>query len=152
MAGMIPVPSFAGIYATSKFAVRGMSDALRLALAPYGIGVSVLCPGLVRTRAMTAGDLYRAEHEHTGAQVELRDTVDGGIDPVEIGEIIATAIENNQPYIFPHGEFVPEVKAYFDEMLAAFPSELEMDERRRTGEERRAKMTAEAKALADSLE
>ena len=64
---------------------------------------------------------------------------------------IAKAIEANRPYIFPHGEFVPELKAYFDEMLAAFPAEFEMDERRRTGEERRAKMTAEAKALADAL-
>jgi hypothetical protein len=84
--------------------------------------------------------------------MELRDTVDGGIDPAEIGERVAEAIENNRPYIFPHGEFVPEVKAYFDEMLAAFPTEFTMDERRRTGEERRARMTAEAKALADSLE
>jgi NAD(P)-dependent dehydrogenase (short-subunit alcohol dehydrogenase family) len=152
MAGMIPVPSFAGIYATSKFAVRGMSDALRLALAPYGIGVSVLCPGLVRTRAMTAGDLYRAEHERSRPDVDLRDTVDGGMDPAEVGERVAQAIEENQAYVFPHGEFVPEVRAYFEEMLAAFPAEFEMDERRRTGEERRAKMTAEAKALADSLE
>jgi NAD(P)-dependent dehydrogenase (short-subunit alcohol dehydrogenase family) len=152
MAGMIPVPSFAGIYATSKFAVRGMSDALRLALAPYGIGVSVLCPGLVRTRAMTAGDLYRTEQEQGDAGGELRDTIEGGMDPAEVGEKVAQAIEENRPYIFPHGEFVPEVKAYFDEMLAAFPAEFEMDERRRTGEERRARMTAEAKALADSLE
>lgn len=151
MAGMIPVPAFAGIYATSKFAVRGMSDALRLALAPYGVGVSVLCPGLVRTRAMTAGDLYRGEHEQAHPAVELRETVDGGMDPTEVGELVAKAIEHNRPYIFPHGEFVPEVKAYFDEMLAAFPTEFTMDERRRTGEERRARMTAEAKALADSL-
>jgi short-subunit dehydrogenase len=148
---MIPVPSFAGVYATSKFAVRGMSDALRLALAPYGIGVSVLCPGLVKTRAMTAGDLYRSEHEHMGADIELRDTVDGGMDPLAVGEEVARAIEANRPYVFPHGEFVPEVSAYFDEMLAAFPAEFEMDERRRSGEERRAKMTAEAKALADAL-
>lgn len=152
MAGMIPVPSFAGIYATSKFAVRGMSDSLRLALAPYGIGVSVLCPGLVRTRAMTAGDLYRAEHEQSAPSIELRDPVDGGMDPAAVGELVAQAIEANRPYIFPHGEFAGEVRAYFEEMLAAFPAEFEMDERRRTGEERRAKMTAEAKAVADSLE
>jgi NAD(P)-dependent dehydrogenase (short-subunit alcohol dehydrogenase family) len=150
MAGMIPVPAFAGVYATSKFAVRGMSDALRLALAPHSIGVSVLCPGMVKTRAMTAGDLYRAGHNGTDAS-ELRDTIEGGMDPVEVGELVAKAIEDNRPYIFPHGEFVPEVKAYFDEMLAAFPTDFEMDERRRTGEERRARMTAEAKALADAL-
>jgi len=151
MAGMIPVPAFAGVYATSKFAVRGLSDALRLALAPYGIGVSVLCPGLVRTRAMTAGDLYRAEHEHADVPAELRETIDGGMDPAAVGELVVKAIEENRPYIFPHGEFVPEVKAYSDEMLAAFPTEFEMDERRRTGEERRARMTAEAKAVADAL-
>lgn len=150
MAGMIPVPSFAGVYATSKFAVRGLSDSLRLALAPYGIGVSVLAPGLVKTRAMTSGDLYRAGHAGT-VDEELRDTIDGGMEPLAVGEAVAQAIEHNRPYVFPHGEFVAELRAYFDEMLAAFPTEFEMDERRRTGEERRAKMTAEAKALADAL-
>ncbi|MBO9519842.1 MAG: SDR family NAD(P)-dependent oxidoreductase [Porphyrobacter sp.] len=150
MAGMIPVPAFAGVYATSKFAVRGMSDALRLALAPYGIGVSVLCPGMVRTRAMTAGDVYRQAHEGAAAG-DLRDTIDGGMDPMELGETVVQAIAQNQPYIFPHGEFREEVASYFEEMLAAFPTDFEMDERRRTGEERRARMTAEAKALADAL-
>jgi short-subunit dehydrogenase len=128
-----------------------LSDALRLALAPYGIGVSVLCPGLVRTRAMTAGDLYRGAHERADPAIELRDTLDGGMDPAEIGELVAGAIEDNRPYIFPHGEFVGEVKTYFEEMLAAFPTEFTMDERRRLGEERRARMTAEARALADAL-
>ena len=44
-----PVPAFAGLYATTKFAVRGMSDSLRLALGPYKIGASVLCPFFVPT-------------------------------------------------------------------------------------------------------
>lgn len=151
MAGMIPVPAFAGVYATSKFAVRGMSDALRLALAPYGIGVSVLCPGMVRTRAMTAGDVYRQAHESAAAG-ELRDAIDGGMDPLELGQTVVQAIAHNRPYIFPHGEFREEVASYFEEMLAAFPTDFEMDERRRVGEERRARMTAEAKALADALD
>ena len=151
MAGMIPVPAFAGIYATSKFAVRGMSDALRLALAPHGIGVSVLCPGMVKTRAMTAGEVYRQVHESDGGQGELRDAIEGGMDPAELGEIVVGAIERNEPYIFPHGEFREEVAAYFDEMRRAFPTEFEIDERRRASEDRRARMTAEAKALADAL-
>jgi hypothetical protein len=74
------------------------------------------------------------------------------MDPTELGELVAGAIAANRPYIFPHGELVPEVRAYFNEMLAAFPAEFTMDERRRTGEERRARMTAEAKAIADALE
>src|SRR5256885_14574091 len=38
-----------GIYNTTKFAVRGLSESLRASLAPHGIGVSVLCPGLVKS-------------------------------------------------------------------------------------------------------
>ncbi|BBC72550.1 SDR family oxidoreductase [Altererythrobacter sp. B11] len=150
MAGMIPVPAFAGVYAASKFAVRGLSDSLRLALAPHGIGVSVLCPGMVKTRAMTAGDLYRQAHEGDAAD-ERRETIEGGMDPFELGETVAEAIAHNRPYIFPHGEFREEVASYFNDMLAAFPTDFELDERRAASEERRARMTAEAKAMADAL-
>jgi NAD(P)-dependent dehydrogenase (short-subunit alcohol dehydrogenase family) len=54
MAGLIPLPSGGGLYATSKFAVRGLTDSLRLALGAHNIGVSVLCPGMTRTRIMEA--------------------------------------------------------------------------------------------------
>lgn len=37
------------LYTTSKYAVVGLSETLALELAPYGIGVSVLCPGPVAT-------------------------------------------------------------------------------------------------------
>jgi NAD(P)-dependent dehydrogenase (short-subunit alcohol dehydrogenase family) len=151
MAGMIPVPAFAGIYAATKFAVRGLSDSLRLALAPYGIGVSVLCPGLVQTRAMTGGAIYRQVHGGVAAAEATPDPISSGMSIDEIGERVAEAIEQNRPYIFPHGEFREEVAAYFDEMLAAFPTEFEMDDKRRESEERRARMTAEAKAVADAL-
>lgn len=151
MAGMIPVPAFAGIYATSKFAVRGMTDALRLALGPYRIGASVLCPGMVRTRAMTAGDIYRQAHAEGTQPEEKREAIANGMDPLELGRLVVRAIENNEPYIFPHGEFREEVAAYFDAMLAAFPTDYAIDPVRKAGEERRAKMTAEAKAIADAL-
>jgi NAD(P)-dependent dehydrogenase (short-subunit alcohol dehydrogenase family) len=41
----------AGIYTASKFAVRGLTECLRYNLAPYGIGVSLMCPGLTKTNA-----------------------------------------------------------------------------------------------------
>jgi hypothetical protein len=105
---------------------------------------------MVKTRAMTAGDIYRQTHEDGGSE-EKRDTIEGGMDPFALGNEVADAIAHNRPYIFPHGEFREEVAGYFEEMLAAFPTDFEMDERRRAGEERRAKMTAEAKAVADAL-
>jgi len=152
MAGMIPVPAFAGIYATSKFAVRGLTDSLRLALGPYRIGASVLCPGMTRTRAMTAGDLYREAHVTGEHAQDRRDTIQHGMDPYDVGLCVVDAIERNEPYIFPHGEFRDEVAAYFDAMLAAFPQDYEIDPQRQAGEERRARMTAEAKAIADAID
>lgn len=50
MAAFLPGPQ-AGIYTASKFAVRGLTESLRYNLAPYGIGVSLMCPGLTRTNA-----------------------------------------------------------------------------------------------------
>ncbi|MEJ2668470.1 MAG: SDR family oxidoreductase [Deinococcales bacterium] len=40
---------FTGPYNASKFALRAMSDALRLELAPWDIGVSIIEPGTVHT-------------------------------------------------------------------------------------------------------
>ncbi|MBO0798181.1 MAG: SDR family NAD(P)-dependent oxidoreductase, partial [Blastocatellia bacterium] len=60
IAAFIPGPG-AGIYTASKFAVRGISEALRWALAPHGIGVSTLCPGLVKS-AIYESDKTRPPH------------------------------------------------------------------------------------------
>jgi short-subunit dehydrogenase len=43
-----------GLYAATKFALRGHSEALRRELAPLGIAVSVVSPGFIRTE-MTEG-------------------------------------------------------------------------------------------------
>ena len=51
MAGVVSSPGL-GVYNASKFAVVGMSEALKTDLEPHGIGVSVLCPGMVRTRIL----------------------------------------------------------------------------------------------------
>ena len=49
MAGMISVPGMEP-YTASKYAVVGMSEGWAGQLAPENIGVSVLCPGFVKTR------------------------------------------------------------------------------------------------------
>src|SRR5271167_4903433 len=49
MAGMVSGLGFSP-YSASKFAVVAMSEGLAMHLRPLGIGVSVLCPGWVRTR------------------------------------------------------------------------------------------------------
>jgi NAD(P)-dependent dehydrogenase (short-subunit alcohol dehydrogenase family) len=45
-------------YCTSKFAVRGFTQALALELAPHGINVNAICPGLIETERV--GDIAAA--------------------------------------------------------------------------------------------
>ena len=47
--GLYGAPGVAA-YVASKFAVRGLSQSLRTELAPHGIGVTAICPGLIATR------------------------------------------------------------------------------------------------------
>src|SRR5439155_716730 len=48
MAGLVGM-QWLGVYCASKFAVVGLTEALHRELRPHGIGVSVLCPMIVRT-------------------------------------------------------------------------------------------------------
>ena len=48
MAGLLPTPGL-GVYTASKYAVVAMSETLALETADSNLGVSVLCPGFVRT-------------------------------------------------------------------------------------------------------
>ena len=54
ISGLIPTPDVPA-YATSKHAVVGFSTSLRSEVAVYGIRVSVLCPGFVRTPILDGG-------------------------------------------------------------------------------------------------
>ena len=54
LSGIIPAPSL-GPYTTSKYAVVGLSLALRAEAAAYGVRVSVLCPGFVETPLLDNG-------------------------------------------------------------------------------------------------
>ena len=48
MAGYFASPSLAA-YSATKFAVLGLSEALREELRPHGIGVTAICPGMINT-------------------------------------------------------------------------------------------------------
>ena len=47
--GRMPLP-FNGAYSASKFALEGLSENLRLELAPFGISVSIIAPGYFDTQ------------------------------------------------------------------------------------------------------
>jgi NAD(P)-dependent dehydrogenase (short-subunit alcohol dehydrogenase family) len=125
----------AGIYCTSKFAVRGLSEALRWSLLPHKIGVSVLCPGLVNS-AIYESDKVRPAELSANATVSdpqflerLAQVHRVGMTPAEIGGKVLRAIERNDFYVFSHPEFKEELRALFDEALAAIPNEAVPQER-----------------------
>jgi NAD(P)-dependent dehydrogenase (short-subunit alcohol dehydrogenase family) len=129
MASFISGPN-AGIYTTAKFAVRGLSEALRFSLEPLGIHVSVVCPGLVDS-AIYESDRIRPAHLASTSgpsdpqfMARLADLHHhAGMPPLEAGERVLRAIRRNQFYVFTHPEFKAELREIFDEALAALPDD-----------------------------
>lgn len=151
MASFISGPN-AGIYTCSKFAVRGLSEALRYSVAPHGINVSVVCPGLVDSHIYES-DRLRPAHLASSSGVadaqfmtrlaELHHRA--GMTPLEAGEKVLRGILRNDFYIFTHPEFREELREIFDEALAAIPDETPPPERL-AFEERRRALKAQARA------
>jgi NAD(P)-dependent dehydrogenase (short-subunit alcohol dehydrogenase family) len=115
-----------GIYNTTKFAVRGMSESLRASLAPHGIGVSVLCPGLVKSYIYASDDI-RPQRLKAGAKPVNQEWVkrlasvhEFGMEPDVIAARVLDALRENRFHIFTHPEFRDEVRGLFDEILEDF--------------------------------
>jgi NAD(P)-dependent dehydrogenase (short-subunit alcohol dehydrogenase family) len=147
MAAFVAGPG-AGIYTTAKFAVHGLSDALRWSLLPHGIGVSMVCPGLVKSKIYES-DLIRPPElstDVTPADEEFMRILPGlheaGMDPDEIGEKVVSAIRENRFYVFTHPDHREELRGIFDEIIGSFPDEpvppdrLAVEDGRRAGKER----------------
>ena len=148
MAGLIPLPNDGGAYTTSKYAVRGLTESLRLTLAPDNIGVSLLCPGLTKTRIMQAAAARSGDQSlaREGDPNAMFNTMEGAMDPLELGEAVLTGVRRNDPFILPHGEFKDEVAGLFQEVLDAFPEGQDVDPARLAFEERRRKQADELRA------
>jgi NAD(P)-dependent dehydrogenase (short-subunit alcohol dehydrogenase family) len=121
MAGHFCIPGLAA-YHTSKFAVVGLSEALRLELAPQGIGVSVLCPGLVRTRIFDAGRNRPARFGGPRAAdpTALALLEQQGSDAEAIGGRVRDAVVRGDFYVFTHPALRSFVDTRFREISAAF--------------------------------
>ncbi|SFG44198.1 NADP-dependent 3-hydroxy acid dehydrogenase YdfG [Novosphingobium sp. CF614] len=127
-----------GIYNTAKFAVRGMSESLRYSLAPKGIGVSCVCPGLVKSYIYASDDI-RPDGLKADARPVDRENVkrlagmhEVGMEPDVIAARILQGMRENQAYIFPMPDHREELAEYFQEVLADYrdyPEDPGYDER-----------------------
>jgi NAD(P)-dependent dehydrogenase (short-subunit alcohol dehydrogenase family) len=128
MAGLLALPPaavggyFNGLYTTTKHALIGYCEMLRMELAPEGIGVSVLCPGLV------AGNLSSTAARNRPARFggPMADPRAGAApNPAampndEVGPIVVDAIRANRFYIFTHPESVELVRTRQQHVLDDF--------------------------------
>lgn len=128
--GSSPLYMSGFLYHASKFAVVGMSESLRVELAPRGIGVSVLCPGPVATDIVQNARLHHpAEADRhsprisavlDSAHTSLRDR---GIAPAVVGEMVVDAILRDRPYILTTAEMGPGLQRRGEALLDALPAD-----------------------------
>jgi NAD(P)-dependent dehydrogenase (short-subunit alcohol dehydrogenase family) len=118
-----------GLYTTTKHALVGLADMLRSELAPEGIGVSVLCPGLVAGNLSVTSARNRPERFGGPLTAPERRSVPLRAMPNEaVGPLVAAAIEANRFYIFTHPEVRTMIEARHQALLedidfyAALPS------------------------------
>ena len=120
MSGHLPTPLLAA-YTASKYAVVGFSECLAIELADHPIGISVLCPGAVNTRI---GDAGRNRPQALGPDVpipdSIREALARGMDAERAGEIVRSAIEEDEFWIFTHPEMQISVENRHAGLSAAF--------------------------------
>ncbi len=129
IAGMVALTNPS--YDVTKFGVVALSEDLRPKLAARGIGVSVLCPGVIRTNIVSsgrnipdrfAGQIQTVPTEGPGTEMlkAVTEAIAKGIDPLYVGELVREAIEGDWPHIFTDLQFEPYIEARFATIKQGF--------------------------------
>jgi NAD(P)-dependent dehydrogenase (short-subunit alcohol dehydrogenase family) len=121
-AGLVTAPAL-GAYSASKHAVVGLAAVLREELAPAGVGVSVACPGFVKSR------IFESERNRPGgplpvdegAGVLYQHIVDGAPGPELVADAVHDAVLADRLFVTPSPEINPMIRARMAEVEAALP-------------------------------
>ena len=120
-------------YAVAKHGVVALSEMLyrELEMKGHNIGVSVLCPGFVKTKAME-GERNRPINlrNKPGEGIDMSDpivqaytqyarqAIDNGMPPQQLADVVFRAIRDKKFYIFPNAEFnKPRIQARMEDIL-----------------------------------
>lgn len=120
-----------GPYSVSKHGVVALSESLCLQLRQRGghVGVSVLCPGWVRTRIVdsernrpaSAGPLPEPDPAHAEARAAGHQLVASGMDPALVAEHVVDAVRKNRFYVLTHPELSEVIRQRAEDVLAGGP-------------------------------
>ena len=120
----------AGIYTASKFAVRGLTESLRFNMAPYGIGVSLVCPGLTQSNAWDSALHRPAQFENSGfaapdaAELQQFGTAFAlGMDTLDLGERVLAGMTERRWLILTHPDHAEDIEDIYTTTMAALPTD-----------------------------
>ena len=110
------------VYVAAKAGLIGLSEAIRLELAPHGIGVTVLCPGAVATEIVGNSDRVRGD---AGAPPAPGTVVHplalaGAADPRDVALAVRRAVEEETFYLVTPNNAEAHVRARNEELMVAF--------------------------------
>lgn len=105
VAGRIGIP-FHGLYSASKFALEGMTEALRIEVRPFGIRVTLVEPGSFRTQttsnrrvaAAAGAESHYGERGRRAVSVMERDERAAG-PPDRVARLVGEILENPRPAV-----------------------------------------------------
>lgn len=126
MAGLSTLATLGG-YSVSKFGVVALSETLAAELEADGapVGVTVLCPGPVRSNIKTSTRNRPAALGDVGlVDSDLETSAEGALmhwmDPDEASEVVVRAIRRGDLYAFTHPDMAPIVADRHDRIAEAF--------------------------------
>jgi NADP-dependent 3-hydroxy acid dehydrogenase YdfG len=90
--GIFALPNLSA-YVATKFAVRGLSEAMRDELAPHKIGVTAICPGLISTAIAADSRTSKELSEKKGTIVDTFSK--RGANPSKVADAIVDAVRKN---------------------------------------------------------
>jgi NAD(P)-dependent dehydrogenase (short-subunit alcohol dehydrogenase family) len=129
---IVNTASFAGLYGSvpglsayvaTKFAVVGLSEALQEELASHGIGVSVVCPGSVRTRLWRTSRRVRGLPDTDVPPAEAMlggSAAPDGLDPFNVGLRVVAAVRAGELYVITHPGLRPAIVHRHEKLMEAF--------------------------------
>jgi NAD(P)-dependent dehydrogenase (short-subunit alcohol dehydrogenase family) len=118
--GLLTVPGF-GAYVATKHAVVGLSETLYQELAGTGVGVSVLCPGLINTKIFESERNRPADGGPAGygafAEGARQSIAESPNTPEAVAACVVEAIREERMHILPNEEIRPFVAERFRRIL-----------------------------------
>ena len=103
VAGRIGFPA-SPAYISSKFALEGLSESLRLEMAPFGVDVIIIEPGVIKTNFLNPVKLAKKSESDTAYRDITAKVVSGvkmmaemGTPPKEVADTIVKSINDDKP-------------------------------------------------------